>query len=340
MSTEREKLRKEILRVWSENKESSYSSIAKTVKSSKNTVRNVVKRFVDHQRVDDLPRSGRPTGPRDKILEKRLLTSLKKKPSLSERDLAKKCGTSNAMVQRMKQRNSFKTHKKGKKPKRSKKQFNTAVTRAKLLYKRLCSLDDICILMDDETYVKKDFTTLPGDSFYTVQDGYDLSDDEKCVSMEKFGAKILVWQAICSCGERTQSYFTTGTINAKNYTEECLKKRIRPFIRKHRGSILFWPDLASAHYAKDTLEWLGNENIPYVIKEENPPNCPELRPIERYWALVKQKLRKDARPSTNDADFKKKWHKFSNRVTKKTVQDLMVSVKRKVREFSRQPLKK
>ena len=40
-------------------------------------------------------------------------------------------------------------------------------------------------------------------------------------------------------------------------------------------SIKFWPDLATIHNSKKSLEW-------YEPKEANPPNCPEQRVIESY----------------------------------------------------------
>jgi hypothetical protein len=46
--------------------------------------------------------------------------------------------------------------------------------------------------------------------------------------------------------------------------------------------IVFWPDLASAHYATDTLIQLKELKIEYVAKEENPPNVPQTRPIENF----------------------------------------------------------
>src|SRR5687767_5915232 len=96
-----------------------------------------------------------------------------------------------------------------------------------------------------------------------------------------------------------------------------------PTIWKHDSPILIWPDLATAHYAIATRELLESENPPFLAKEDNPPNCPELRPIERYWALVKGILRKASLAAKNDADFKRKWKKYSSKVTKEMVQNLM-----------------
>jgi hypothetical protein len=59
---------------------------------------------------------------------------------------------------------------------------------------------------------------------------------------------------------------------------------LHKFIQKHHKNkkIVFWPDLASAHYTKDTLVLLEELKIEYVSKEENPPNVPQIRPIENF----------------------------------------------------------
>lgn len=85
---------------------------------------------------------------------------------------------------------------------------------------------------------------------------------------------------------------TNGTINSDIYIKECLQKRLLPFMRKHRVPTFFWPDLESCIYSKMALEWYKANNVTLVPKDANPPNCPELRPIEKYWALVKQTLKK------------------------------------------------
>ena len=107
--------------------------------------------------------------------------------------------------------------------------------------------------MDDETYVKKDFSQFPGQQFYTQIHGKTIQDKFKIVQLDKFAAKYLVWQAICTCGHRSAVFITTGTVNADIYIEKCLKKILLPLISMHYGPVLFWPDLASCHYAKKTI---------------------------------------------------------------------------------------
>lgn len=110
--------------------------------------------------------------------------------------------------------------------------------------------------MDDETYVKMDFSTMPEPQFYTKSPTETLPDSESKIGIKKFGAKLLIWQAICQCGHRSRLYVNSGTIKGDNYRKECLEKRLVPFMESHIGPTLFWPDLASAHYAKKTLELL------------------------------------------------------------------------------------
>lgn len=145
----------------------------------------------------------------------------------------------------------------------------------------------------------------------------------------------MIWQGICSCGLKTKVFITSTTMNSKVYIEECLKKRILPFIRQHKTNVMFWPDLASCHYSKEVLEWYAANNVNFVAKEINPPNCPEFRPIEQYWAIVKRKLRGCGKEVTNAQQMRLKWNKFADTVSPATVQTMMASITSKVRQFVR-----
>ena len=147
-----------------------------------------------------------------------------------------------------------------------------------------------------------------------------------------------MWQAICGCGLKSAPFFCKGTINKDIYIQECLKKRFLPFIRKHITATIFWPDLATSHYTKDSLVFMEKNGITFVPKNINPPNTPEPRPIERYWALTKAKLRKDGRCARNVDEFKKFYLSIQKKVGTNTVQNLMKGIKRKLREFQRKPL--
>ena len=126
---------------------------------------------------------------------------------------------------------------------------------------------------------------------------------------------------------------TSATINSEICVKECIQKRLLLFISKHRGSAFFWPDLASCHYSKMALDWYKDNNISFVPKEANPPNCPELRPIERYWALVKRTLKSTKKGTKDMKVFKTKWNEAARTVTETTIKALMAGVPGKISEF-------
>ena len=63
-----------------------------------------------------------------------------------------------------------------------------------------------------------------------------------------------------------------------------------PFIRKHHleDEFVFWPDLASSHYAKSVLDYLAGQGIKIVDRQDNPLNLPECRPIKHFWSILKR----------------------------------------------------
>jgi hypothetical protein len=77
-------------------------------------------------------------------------------------------------------------------------------------------------------------------------------------------------------------------VRTQTYLNECIRKRLIPFInRYHVGdSVLFWPDLASAHYAREVQAFLTDHGVSYVKRGQNPPNVPQARPIEMIWSLL------------------------------------------------------
>jgi arsenate reductase-like glutaredoxin family protein len=67
------------------------------------------------------------------------------------------------------------------------------------------------------------------------------------------------------------------------------------FIKKHHKNdkTIFWPDLASCHYAKKTLEWLEQKNIEIVLKAVNPLRPEPLKMFGLCWLV--QFMPKDIR---------------------------------------------
>lgn len=335
MSSKELESRKIILDKYMENPTWSFSLIARTLKKPASTVRYVIKRFRDQGSVERKPGSGGNRVPCNQKFIARILRDIKKNPCQSVRDLAKKFDIPKSNIQRIRKKYKLKSFKALRIPDRCEKQLLTARRRSrKLYYEKLVKMQG-CLIMDEETYVKSDFKQMPGNQYYSSVIRGDVPNKFKVIKMGKYTNKYLIWQAICTCGRKSAIYIARETINSDIYIKECLEKKLLLFIRSHSTTTLFWPDLASCHYSRKTIEWYKASNIHFVPKELNSPNCPELRLIEQYWALVKRNLRMHGRPATCEANFKIKWTKSSNLVSRSVVQRLMGNVKRKVRAFNR-----
>ena len=83
-------------------------------------------------------------------------------------------------------------------------------------------------------------------------------------------------------------------------------------------------------------KWCEDNNINVVPRAINPQNCPELRPTERFRAVMKADCRKMGGESKSVQQFKRKWIKAYNTRGEKLVQALMVGIKTKVRKFGRE----
>jgi hypothetical protein len=125
-------------------------------------------------------------------------------------------------------------------------------------------------------------------SYYESED-HPATKDVKFISKTKFLAKVLLWLAVSESGISEPVFFKADlAFNKEVYISKCLPV-LDKFIQKHHNNekIVFWSDLASAHYAKNTLVRLEELKIEYVPNEENPPNVPQIQPIENFWANLK-----------------------------------------------------
>ena len=323
--------REKVVDIFLQNPDYNQKKIAKIAKLSLYTVNQAIRNYKLNITNERKPGSGRRKGTTDKMLERKVKNILKHKKSDSTRDLARKYGTSASTIHRIKVRNNHKTYTKQKIPFKSIQQFNDGIDRAKQFERFLRGKKNYCILIDDETYVKLDFSTLPGKQFYVKKRGEILPESMTTITSEKFPAKRLVWQTICECGMRSAPFVMTGTMDSKIYIKECLQNKLLPLIKKHSKPVIFWPDLAPVHYSKTAQQWFVNNNVEVVPKAANPPSIPEDRPIEKYWALCKRELKKEPKAARNDEDFKYRWNRASSRISEETIKCMMSTVRNKIK---------
>ncbi|XP_065650622.1 uncharacterized protein LOC136078752 [Hydra vulgaris] len=157
--------------------------------------------------------------------------------------------------------------------------------------------------IDDEKYFCFAGDNMPGNSVYYTNNKKTCPESVRFIGKEKFPKELLMWIAISDRGMSEPLFRTSKAvaINSSIYIIECLGKRLLPFIHKYHGDFnyLFWPDLASSNYSKDTLNWM-DQYVYYVDKESNPPNVPQAQEIENFWRHLAQKVYKGDREASTE----------------------------------------
>jgi hypothetical protein len=128
-----------------------------------------------------------------------------------------------------------------------------------------------------------------------------------------------------------------NSVNAQFYQEHCLRRGLVPFINKHHSEddVLFWPDLASAHYANSTLQVLRDLNIPFVEKECNPPNIPQCRPIENFWGSLKSKVYQGGWEAQSVPQLKRRIIKILKTMDQSSLREDFRTIKKRLRSLNR-----
>lgn len=303
---------------------------------SKRTIYSIIGRAEKNIDFKRRPGSGR----RPKIMTKKkielLIKTFDHQDGISQRQAARKFNCSQSHISKtLKTHTKIEKRKKTTIPKRSEKQIDNARKRCGRLYRNFSNLD---FILDDESYFTLTHGNINGnDIFYTSN--INLTKPEvKYKKKAKFEEKLLVWMCMSNKGFSKVFFVNSGlAINQDVYLNECIKKRLIPFICKYHqdNNYVFWPDLASSHYAKKVIEYLDHRNINYVPKEDNPPNVPECRPIENFWSILKGKVyQKNWQAKTID-QLKKRIKFCLKKIDKSLVQRLFDSIKLRLGKIRR-----
>jgi len=136
-------------------------------------------------------------------------------------------------------------------------------------------------------------------------------------------------------GNVSEPFVKKGTLKKEEYLDECITKRLIPFIDKYhnRSDVLFWPDMATIHYSGVVTQALNSNNIEFIPKDHNPPNCPQARPIEKFWAICKKAYSKTSITSKTTKQFTRIWRKVSFSVAEKSAHTLMARVRRVLKDI-------
>ena len=228
--------------------------------------------------------------PKEKIA--RLARQFDHKDGKSQRSAAREYGIDQSYVCKLLKGLSIKCRTKKTIPDRTLAQAAAAKSKCRILAEKYKGFQWI---LDDESYFTLSHSSLSGNSFFYSTDVAKSPPNVRYVKKTKYEKKLLVWVAISSKGISEIFMLPSGqAVNQHIYKEECLQRRLIPFINKHHqeDEFIFWPDLASSHYAETVCDFMIESKINFVEKYENPANLPECRPIEQFWAILKEKVYK------------------------------------------------
>ena len=208
----------------------------------------------------------------------------------SQRKVARELKTSQAYISYiLKNHTSIRCRKKIKKPDMTEKQRLLARPKCRRLARIYADSE---FILDDESYFTKSNSSLPGNDIYYSDNPKLTPNNVKHKKKAKYDGKLLVYLAISPRGYSKPIFFNSGlAINQFKYRDECLKESLIPFIRKYHSvdRYVFWPDLASSHYAKSVTSYLKTKKIPFVQKKLESCKLAKSSPNRRFLGNLETK---------------------------------------------------
>ena len=188
--------------------------------------------------------------------------------------------------------------------------------------------------MDVESHFIYSGAQMPSNAGFYASAGGDAPPQVKYRPERKYSRKLLVWLAMSPRGiTRPVIMPSAGNVTGEVYREKCLKGVLLPFIESKYSNhdVLFWPELAIAHYALQAMMLLEEDGVPVVARDMNPPCAPQIRPIEDLWGLIKQNIYKGGRQATSDAQLKRRIQQVVRDIDPEVPRKMMAGLPARVR---------
>ncbi|CAF1933346.1 unnamed protein product [Rotaria magnacalcarata] len=191
--------------------------------------------------------------------------------------------------------------------------------------------------MNDEKYFLLSDQSVPTNRGYYSSDMSLTSPEVKFKRVQKFERKLLVWIAISTNGI-SSSFFAKQrqAFNEKTYLEECIIKRLVPFIDTYhdKDKTLVWPGLASSHYSNIVTSYLSQNGIQFVDRYMNPQNCPQSRPIETLWSILTNMVYDQGWEAKNIDHLKQRIQEKIKEIDLNVVQSMFSDIRKQLRKIA------
>ena len=139
------------------------------------------------------------------------------------------------------------------------------------------------------------------------------------------GGSVMVWGAFSSAG-KTELKFVDGNQDSAQYVE-TLGSHLLPFLReKNVQGQIFQHDNAPSHRARNTQEWLKDNNVAVMAW---PAMSPDLNPIEHLWGILTRSVYANGRQYGSKEALKAAILKAWNDMDPEVLQNLLHSMQKR-----------
>ena len=253
---------------------------------SERTIRYIIKTYKERNTTERKVGTGKQRKCMTEEKVRELYKLMNHKDGLNYSSAARKFGCHRKTIRYWLMKRQIKKYKKKKCPKYTQTQEELVRRQCAWMYRKFRKLD---FVIDDEKYFTLSHSL--NDSFFSsptkTKTPLNVSHNPKA----KYEPKVMLWIAISKHGISEPYIRANGSgfsVNQNIYMNECIKKRLMPFIREHHNDdkYIFWPDKASSHYAKQVVDYLKLNKVKYIPKYRNPTNVPQCRPIEDFFGIL------------------------------------------------------
>ncbi len=335
---EREALQKRIKNYYNQHSGRSKAAVVNHFKEEgilPASVYYTLKKYEESNCVGDLMRSGRPPKITKKKV-KRLQKLVNNKDGISQKSLALNFSVHQTTISRvLKNKTNIRYRKKEDAPDYTDAQLERVIRSTRKL--AINTFKEKFVILDDEKYFTLSNTKTPGNKGYYTDNKSLAPANIRFNKKVKFPRKVMVWLAVSKKGVSKPYIQENGiAINADTYINKCLKPNWLPFISQYHkdDDYIFWPDLASSHYANKTVEWLTSKNINLVNKADNPPNVPKARPIEDLWAILSQKVYEKGWKAKTTSQLKRRIRSCIKKIDLNPIQAMFERIRTKLRKIA------
>jgi transposase len=130
----------------------------------------------------------------------------------------------------------------------------------------------------------------------------------------EYPEKVMVWGGVWWDG-RTELCFIEGNVDHIKYQQIINQYLIRPHLNLELEVL---QDGATAHTAHSTLDFMDEKGVDYI---QNPPSSPELNPIEKVWGWIKHEANKQI--PNNFQEFKQLIQRLWNEIPQSLIQQFI-----------------